>query len=179
MQDKGWATLLKFIPAERHDGLMLVTRGGTEIAIQSILRVDQQFMALKGRLAGSQDTGRLFFIPFSQLDYLGFQKSVREDEFHELFGSLQMPAPDEVSAAPAAPAAPVPAATVVPPLTEPSTTPPTPTVVTPDPVPPPAANGLSALEAVPETIGPNGSTGRSTPPIRSTVLERFRGRNGV
>jgi hypothetical protein len=173
MQDKGWATLLSYIPAERHDGLMLVTRGGTEIAVQTILRVDHQFMALKGRLAGSQDTGRLFFIPFSELDYLGFQKSMREDEFVELFGGLRMPAPDDVSAAPVAL---VPPSSAVPPAAE---APPPPAVVAPAPAPPPAANGLGDPETVPETVGPAGATGRSTPAIRSTVLERFRGRNGV
>ncbi len=173
MQDKGWATLLSYIPAERHDGLMLVTRGGTEIAVQSIVRVDHQFMALKGRLAGSQDTGRLFFIPYSELDYLGFQKSMREDEFVELFGGLRMPAPDDVSAAPVALVPPV---TAVPPDAE---APLAPAVVAPAPALPPAANGLGDPETVPETGAPAGATGRGTPPIRSTVLERFRGRNGV
>jgi hypothetical protein len=163
MQDKCWATLLSYIPSQQHDGLMLVTTNGTEIAIQTILRVESQFMAIKGRLAGSQDTGRLFFIPFSRIDYFGFQKSVREDEFHELFGALRMPGLEEESAAHVQPEAVAPAQV------------PAPTNVVP---PQPALAAAVAAPTVQETAA-DGTPARGSPPIRSTVLDRFRSRNGV
>ena len=94
MQSSVWALLLRQIPAEQHRNLMLVTTGGTEIAIQGILRIDHQFLAIKGRLAGSQDAGRVFFIPYTHIDYLGFQQPVKESEFHEMFGGLNIPAPE-------------------------------------------------------------------------------------
>jgi hypothetical protein len=180
MQDKAWAALLSHIPAERHDNLMLVTRSATEIAIQSILRIDRQFVALKGRLAGSQDTGRLFFIPFSEIDYLGFAKTVREDEFNDLFGGLNMPAPEvpthvaadkpEPTTSPATPPDAEPAA-AAPALAPSPAVPAAPPVL---PVPTGLASGLLQT-----TIPDTGDAGRGAPPIRSTVLERFRGRNGV
>jgi hypothetical protein len=101
MQSSVWALLLRQVPPEQHHKLMLVTRGRTEIAIQGILRIDHQFMAIKGRLAGSQDAGRVFFIPYNQIDYLGFQQPLKESEFHEMFDGLNVPAPEV--AAPAAP----------------------------------------------------------------------------
>jgi hypothetical protein len=162
MQDKCWATLLSYIPPQQHDGLMLVTTSGTEIAIQTILRVESQFMAIKGRLAGSQDTGRLFFIPFSQIDYFGFQKSVREEEFHEQFGGLRMPGSEEESAAPVPPEA-VPAPVAAPPV-----------VVPPQPAPAAAVPAPTVPETAADSAGQRGA-----PPIRSTVLDKFRSRNGV
>jgi hypothetical protein len=100
MQSSMWAALLRHIPGEQHNNLMLVTAGGTEIAIQGILRIDHQFVALKGRLAGSQDSGRVFFIPFSHIDYLGFQKPVKDVEFREMFDDLSLPAPAHGAAGP-------------------------------------------------------------------------------
>jgi hypothetical protein len=101
MQSMAWATLLRHIPREVYHNLMVVTRSRTEIAIQTLLRVDHEFVALQGRLAGSQDGGRVFFVAYDQIDYFGFQDPVKESEFHQLFDSLVMPVPD----APAPPAA--------------------------------------------------------------------------
>ena len=42
-------------------------------------------MVVRGRLAGSSDSGRVFFLPYSQIDYAGFQKPLREEEFDALF----------------------------------------------------------------------------------------------
>src|SRR5262249_52285946 len=123
MQSSVWAVLLRHIPADQHDNLMLVTSGGTEIALQCVLRVEQEFMAVKGRLAGSQDAGRVFFIPFNRIDYLGFQKALKEADFHEMFKGLDIPA---------APAA------VPPPPPEPA---PPPAAQAPQAAAPPAANG--------------------------------------
>jgi hypothetical protein len=96
-----WAALLRRIPPEQHNILMLVTRCRIEIAIQNILRIDDEFLAFKGRLAGSQDAGRLYFIPLDNIDYFGFNRPVKDEEFVELFGDFQSP-PEVVAAPPVA-----------------------------------------------------------------------------
>ena len=53
MQNTAWALLLRQFPVEMHNTLMFVTRGGTEIAIQMILRIDHEHFAIRGRLSGS------------------------------------------------------------------------------------------------------------------------------
>src|SRR5262249_14419843 len=93
MHSSAWAALLRHIPAEQHNQLALVTVGGTEIAVQCFLRVDHEFLALKGRLAGSQDAGRGFVVAFCQIDYIGFVGEVKESEFQQMFGGLAVPAP--------------------------------------------------------------------------------------
>jgi hypothetical protein len=148
MQGNVWYSLLQQVPAEYHHKMMVVTTGGTEIAIQSVLRIDQEFMAIKGRLSGSQDSGRVFFMPYQSIDYFGFQLEMKDEEYASLFGNLSTPDPHAVPAAPAA----VPAG-APPPAPE------------PEPEPEPVA-------AAP--VGPS----QKTPlPIKSAVLERFRSRN--
>jgi hypothetical protein len=59
-----------------------------EIAIQSFLLIEKECVAIKGRLAGSQDQGRVFFIPYANIDYFGFAQPVKDVDFAELFGNL-------------------------------------------------------------------------------------------
>src|SRR3954467_2670779 len=94
MRSSVWAALLRVIPPEQHNILMVVTGSGTEITVQTILRIDDEFLAFKGRLAGSQDAGRLYFIPLKNLDYFGFNRTVKDEEYAEMFGNLQLPPPD-------------------------------------------------------------------------------------
>lgn len=89
MRATAWRKLLRHIPDSEQSKLMLVTTSGTEIAIQCFLRVDPECLALRGRLAGSTDAGRVFFVPYAHIDYLGFQKPLKESEFHELFSNLE------------------------------------------------------------------------------------------
>jgi hypothetical protein len=72
---------------------MLVTTGGTEIAIQSFLRIERELVILKGRLSGSQEQGRIFFIPYCQVDYIGTAQVTKDADFHEMFSSFHFPGP--------------------------------------------------------------------------------------
>jgi hypothetical protein len=93
MHNAAWVKLLSHIPASEQSKLMLVTTSGTEITIQCLLRLDPECLALRGRLSGSTDAGRVFFVPYSHIDYFGFQQPLKEVEFHELFSNLEMLGP--------------------------------------------------------------------------------------
>jgi hypothetical protein len=117
MQSSAWAVLLRSIPAERVQTLSLVTTSGTEVALQGILRLEREFAAVRGRLAGSQDAGRVYFIPYTHIDYLGTQVEVKEVEFEAMFGHLDLsgaapasdgPVPAVAPSSLPAPAAPAP-----------------------------------------------------------------------
>src|SRR5579875_3630728 len=101
MHDAAWVKLLRHIPAHEHSNLMLVTTAGTEIAIQALLRIDPECLALRGRLAGSTDAGRVFFVPYSRIDYFGFQRPLKESEFHALFSNLEQLSTTQTCAEPA------------------------------------------------------------------------------
>jgi len=110
MHNAAWVKLLQHIPLSEQAKLMLVTASGTEISIQCLLRIDPECLAFKGRLAGSQDAGRVFFIPYVNIDYFGFQQPLKESEFHELFSNLEIPVAGSPAVPPATPAEPEPTA---------------------------------------------------------------------
>src|SRR4051812_10151964 len=88
MQSTPWIALLKKIPAEQQNQLMLVTTSGIEIALQTILVLDGECLVFKGRLSGCQDAGRLFYVPFDRIDYVGFNRVISEDEFKAWYGDM-------------------------------------------------------------------------------------------
>jgi len=164
MHGNAWASLLKHVPAEMHEQMMLVTVGGTEIALSTVLRIDHEFVAFKGRLSGTQDQGRLFFMPFQNIDYLGFQREIKDEKYHEVFGNLVVPPP--LQSAPVALTAEVAAL----PLPAPQAAAP------PHPQPPPEPEPVPQPEPAP--VVPSASLPARTPmPIKSAVLERFRSRS--
>jgi hypothetical protein len=93
MQSLAWVALLRHIPIEQQSRFMLVTSHGAEIAIQSLVIIESECVVIKGRLSGTQDTGRIFFVPYANIDYFGFQQAVKDTEFTDLFGGLSMPPP--------------------------------------------------------------------------------------
>jgi hypothetical protein len=149
MQSTAWELLLRQFPPEQHGALMLSTTAGVAITIQGILRLDHEFLAIRGRLAGSTDSNRLFVIPYQHIEYLGTQGACNEADFHARFDGVKFPA-----AASAPPASPAPA-----PAAEPA----------------PAPDAAVSAPAEPE-VGP---APRTPPPIKSAVLERFRARTGL
>jgi hypothetical protein len=154
MRGSAWAALLRHIPAAQHDQLMLVTTAGVEIALYTLLRIDHEFVAVRGRLAGSQEAGRVFLIPYANIAYFGYQKEIKEADFEATFSSLVMPAPHG-HAAPAAAPAPAPA--------------------TPAAAPPAPAPDAPAPDAAPARE-PAMPAPRVGVPIKSAVLEKFRAR---
>lgn len=87
MESMHWSTLLRKIPPEVHNQLSVNTVSGTEVIVQAFLGLEGECLAVKGRLAASQDAGRLYFIPFDQIDYIGFTRTVGEDEYRAWFGA--------------------------------------------------------------------------------------------
>jgi hypothetical protein len=152
MQHSAWVTLLKHIPEVYHASLMLVTTFGAEITFQVVLRIDPECLAVKGRIAGTQDAGKIFFVPYDQIAYFGFQKALKEAEFNEIFESLTLPEPPE----PPDPAdiglgAFPPPAYAPPPAVYNGAAP-------PPPPPPPSTNRIPITRA----------------PVKSDILDRFR-----
>src|SRR5947209_794025 len=98
MQNPAWVSLLRRIPPAQHQNLLVMTTIGVEVALQSMLRLDEEFLVIRGRLKGSTDTGRVFFIPYDQINYIGFQKPVKESVVEAVFSDA--PAAAAPAAAP-------------------------------------------------------------------------------
>jgi hypothetical protein len=85
MQSEAWAELLRLIPPALRENLALTTLTGAEIALQSIVRADRDYLVIRGRMTGTTEGHGLFIIPFDKLSHLSFPKSVNEAEVRALF----------------------------------------------------------------------------------------------
>ncbi len=148
MQTLAWEVLFQSIPEGQRNNLTIITRAGVEITVQCLLRIDPECVAIRGRLSGSQDAGRVFFIPYEQIDHVGFLREMKEVEFHEHFAGLSFPARTS------SPASEV--------------------VVEPPPEEAPAGEDALALTPINPGTAP---ASRMNLPIKSEVLERFRSRS--
>ena len=111
-----WIALFHRIPAEYHDNLALGLTTGAEVVMQRVVRLDPEFMIIRGRLAGTTDTGRILMVPYVQLTYVAIARDLKDAQVEAIFGAG---APATAAAMPAVtppPAAPdlAPAETAVP-----------------------------------------------------------------
>jgi hypothetical protein len=86
MQGYHWRTVLRRIPQQQHDNLVIVTNCGAEVVLQEIVGMEEEFVIVRGRMAGSTDTGRVIIVPYDQMSYLGFNKPMTEPEIQDVFG---------------------------------------------------------------------------------------------
>jgi hypothetical protein len=163
MENPEWIELFSLFPPIQHDKLMIQMTNGIEIAITSLLRLEGPYAVVRGRVAGTSDAGRVFFVPFDRISYLCFQKEVKEAAVLALFGQSPPAAP----ATPATPGAD--------PAAEPAPTdgaaPPTPAETPPDPPPEPVPAAAAAEADKPPRP--------QTPELgvdRNQLLERIRAR---
>ena len=94
MQNTDWIELFHLIPPEQQNILVLTTMSGVDLNIDSILRTEPSVLVFRGRVQGSTDDGRVFFLPYRQIDFLQMNRFVRETEIQEMFSKAAPPAPE-------------------------------------------------------------------------------------
>jgi hypothetical protein len=156
MENGAWIALLRRIPPDQHANTMLTMLTGKELAVQTLIRFDKEFVIIRGRVAGSSDAGRIFFVPYSHIEYAGFQQLLNEEHLAAICGegSVPLEAPAVEVSAPAT-------ETVRGPAKAGGTV----------PAEPCKSNG---------TVTPNGSgrlANRAPLPLKSELLERLRSRS--
>jgi hypothetical protein len=88
MKQCGWLDVLKRIPAEEQDNLFFSIDSGTEISLQRILRFEEEFMLVRGRIGGTTDMGRVFVVPYSRIAFAMFNAEVLDEKLAEMFGEI-------------------------------------------------------------------------------------------
>jgi hypothetical protein len=111
MQAPAWVNLFRRVPPAQHDCLILVTANKTEIVLQRLVRLEDDYLVGLGRLAGSTDQGKLLIIPYDQLTYVSFNKRLTDAEIGSVLGepgigaevapNVQQPAASGESVSPA------------------------------------------------------------------------------
>jgi hypothetical protein len=79
MHPSGWISLVQTVPPEFHQNLSVFLTNGVELSVQAILRMEEQFIVVRGRVMGSTDAGLVYFVPYEQITCLGYSKTVKEE----------------------------------------------------------------------------------------------------
>lgn len=147
MQGSAWIALLRRIPADLHNSLALGLVTGGEVVVQQLIRLEEDFVIVRGRMAGSTAEGRVMAVPYAHMTLVALNKRMNEPEVQKLFGKAMPTAPligEDGSAETRASAEPMPAA---------------------------AEAAAAAPAAVAETARP-----KQVPPSKSLLLARLRER---
>jgi hypothetical protein len=84
MQTHDWIELFRAIPESQHNTLVLTTLSGVDLSIDTIMRTEPNYLVFRGRVCGQTDEGRLFFLPYRQIDFLQLNQLLGESEIQEL-----------------------------------------------------------------------------------------------
>lgn len=91
MQNHDWIELFRLIPENQHNILVLTTLSGVDLNIETIMRTDLDYLVFRGRVSGTIDEGRVFFLPYRQIDFLQINRAMKETEIREMFGEAVGP----------------------------------------------------------------------------------------
>ncbi|MCS6977406.1 MAG: hypothetical protein NZM31_10420 [Gemmatales bacterium] len=157
MTDREWSELFRKVPEEAQNALLIGLHNGTNIAVQDFLRVDDRFLLLRGRIAGTSDTGQMFCLPYDKLLYCCVTRPLPENVIVQIFGELLHPLVDRGPL--------VEAEEPQPPTPAPEPAPVTPPALTPPPLSPSSA-GTPGLASLRERLRAklSGSSGESRKP---------------
>ena len=113
MQGSAWIDLLRRIPADLHDALSFGLVTGAEVVVQQLVKMESNFVIVRGRMSGSTAEGRVMMVPYAHMTLVALNKPLAEPDVQALFGKAALPAASAgaTTAAEARPAAdtPVPA----------------------------------------------------------------------
>jgi hypothetical protein len=71
--------LLEKLPPEQLENLLFITSNGNGIAVKGVLRAENEYVVVRGRLLGvAEEGGGFFFVPYDQINYVGFQRQIKE-----------------------------------------------------------------------------------------------------
>ena len=79
---------------------VLSLRSGAAITVDALVRCDEEFVALRGREAGTNDDGRAFFVPYSEIVFLKLDRIMKIDELRGMFGNRVGTAAENVAITP-------------------------------------------------------------------------------
>src|SRR5262245_24674173 len=87
MLNSDWISVFRQLPQELHPLTVLVLHNRAEITIETVLRVEPTFLAIRGRMGGTTDGGLLFMVPYDQLTAVYLFKVLGEAEVNAIFGA--------------------------------------------------------------------------------------------
>lgn len=120
MDNQEWIEMFRVIPAEQHNQVVVVLQNGSELSIDTFFRFEPNFLVARGRVAGTIDENRAFFVPYNQMLYYRIERIMKIEELDEFFSGRAEPAAPATTADPVA--SPAAAVVTVPPVIDPNAT---------------------------------------------------------
>ncbi|MEZ6142737.1 MAG: hypothetical protein R3B84_19420 [Zavarzinella sp.] len=80
MTNQEWMDLLRSIPETEHTKLVVVLNTGIEYTMDTLFRLEPNYLVMRGRQAGTTDEARAFFIPYSHMVLLKLEKEITLEE---------------------------------------------------------------------------------------------------
>lgn len=78
--------ILDKIPPEDLTKVVFTLRGVAAITLDAVIRVEDDYLILRGREAGTNDEGRAFFVPFEDVLFLKIDRVVSVEEVKRMYG---------------------------------------------------------------------------------------------
>jgi hypothetical protein len=85
MTTQEWQNLFKMLPEHEHHQLVLTTTTNTDLTVERVFKIEPTYICFRGRMSGTIDTGRLFFVPYSQLTFFRIERIVKETEVRAIY----------------------------------------------------------------------------------------------
>ena len=79
MTTSAWLQLLPNLPQSWKESLVVKTISGTELSVQSIVRIDELFVVIRGRVAGTTEQGQVYFVPIDRIETICIQRPPKEE----------------------------------------------------------------------------------------------------
>lgn len=80
MDARLWQSLFDTLRPQDQSAVVISLRSGFSISIQSVARVEEGLVMVRGRVAGQAESGRLFLCPYDQIETVFVNKVVRIEE---------------------------------------------------------------------------------------------------
>jgi hypothetical protein len=77
--------LFERIPAVDHSRVQLIMRYGSSCSMEQLVRAEDFYMIVRGREAGNQDDGRIFFVPYEEIIGMRLERAVKISEVEEWY----------------------------------------------------------------------------------------------
>lgn len=88
MTNSAWLQLLPNLPQSWKDSLIVKTINGTELSVQSIVRIDESFIVIRGRVAGTTEQGQVYFVPIDRIETICIQRPPKEEEMQKTLNEI-------------------------------------------------------------------------------------------
>jgi hypothetical protein len=86
MRNEEWLQMLRLIPESQQNQIVIMLQNGVDLVVETIFRLESNYLVMRGRRGGDVDENRAFFVPYSQMLCFRLERVVKLNELYALFG---------------------------------------------------------------------------------------------